>query len=251
VRDLSNEQRADLAAAVERLAASAAGETVGPEAEGRQRWLATLTSLLAIRDSAEQLAASAALSAAEHGADYPEIGAAAGMTRQGARRKWPGLAGLATQGQRKLMWWRDHHDQFVDCAKSVLDIAQESPWLTNLRAGLAEAVELAFVDSLDPLLIDAHAVAMNDPSDAREIGLLAALTADAYAATNGELINREAKACATGDCPHQAVVALFKAGRDAAPACREHAVEALRQPGTRIMAAFQPDVALAIFTESR
>jgi hypothetical protein len=244
VRDLSNEQRADLAAAVDRLAASTAGETVGPEADGRQLWLATLTSLLAIRDSAEQLAASAALSAAEHGADYPEIGAAAGMTRQGARRKWPGLAGLATQGQRKLLWWHDNRDQFLDCAKAVLDIAQDSPWLTNMRARL-ESTEF------DALLIDAHAVAMNDPSDAREIGLLAALTADAYAATSGELINREAKACATPDCPQRAVVALFKAGHEPAPVCREHAVQALRQPGARIVAAFQPDVALEIFTESR
>ncbi|HTI20630.1 MAG TPA: hypothetical protein VL652_06535 [Kutzneria sp.] len=85
---LSDEQRAELTAAVDRLARAA-----GPGADGDQRehWLAVLTTLLAVRDSAEQLAATAARKAADHGADYPEIGAAAGMTRQGARRKWPGL----------------------------------------------------------------------------------------------------------------------------------------------------------------
>lgn len=86
---LSDEQRADLTAAVDRLARTAAPS---PDGDQREHWLAVLTALLAVRDSAEQLAAAAARSAAEHGADYPDIGAAAGMTRQGARRKWPGLA---------------------------------------------------------------------------------------------------------------------------------------------------------------
>ena len=84
-----------------------------PDVDLRQMWLAKLASLLAIRDTAEQLAASAALSAAQRGADYPAIGDAAGMTRQGARRKWPGLAGLSDERQRKLAWWDSRGDQFA------------------------------------------------------------------------------------------------------------------------------------------
>jgi hypothetical protein len=83
---LSDEQRAELTAAIDRL--SRADDADGDQ---REHWLAVLTTLLAVRDSAERLAATAARRAAEHGADYPDIGAAAGMTRQGARRKWPGL----------------------------------------------------------------------------------------------------------------------------------------------------------------
>ena len=131
MRRLSDAQRTDLAAAVERLAWTAVRETLqlGPDAgpgsdladaDLREMWLAALTSLLAIRDSAEQLAASAALSAAQRGADYPAIGEAAGMTRQGARRKWPGLAGLSDERQRKLAWWASRGDQFARCARAVL-----------------------------------------------------------------------------------------------------------------------------------
>jgi hypothetical protein len=106
MRDMSDAQRTELTTAVEQLAWTVVREMLElkrdagprsdlPDADLRQMWLAALTSLLAIRDSAEQLAGSAALSAAQRGADYPAIGDAAGMTRQGARRKWPGLAGLS------------------------------------------------------------------------------------------------------------------------------------------------------------
>src|SRR5262245_52378734 len=94
-----------------------------PDADQRQMWLTALSALLAIRDSAEELAASAALSAAQRGADYPAIGHASGMTRQGARRKWPGLAGLADERQRKLTWWNSHGGQLAQCARAVLAAA--------------------------------------------------------------------------------------------------------------------------------
>lgn len=262
MRDLSNSQRAGLAAAVERLAWTTVGGAPddGPrsDADLRQLWLAALTSLLAIRDSAEQLAASAALSAAERGADYPEIGAAAGMTRQGARRKWPGLAGLADVRQRKLAWWAARGDQFLDCVRSVLETLAgqpELPWLDTLRSRLAEIDQAAparRLDLLDMMVIDAHAVAMNAPAGPRPIGLLAALTADSYAATNGHssLIDRTAKTCGTPGCPSEPVVDLFHTGQPPTPACRHHAVEALRQPANRIVTAYQPDVALAVFAEA-
>jgi hypothetical protein len=276
VRGLSNAQRADLTAAVEQMAWTVARETLElepdarpcsdlPDADLRQLWLAALTSLLAIRDSAEQLAASAALSAAQRGADYPAIGAAAGMTRQGARRKWPGLAGLADERQRKLMWWNTRGHQFAECVRAVLTTAEGQPglpWLANLRTRLAEIEEASpaqRLDALDIMLVDAHAVALNastpaEPTAALPIGLLAALTADAYATTNSHssLINRDAKACRKHDCPSEPIVELLRPDIDhqTVPACRQHAVEALRQPANRIVTAYQPDVALSVFAEA-
>ena len=60
----------------------------------RQAWLATLAGLTAVQESAAELSRTAATRAVEYGADYPDLGRATGMTRQGARRRWPGLAGL-------------------------------------------------------------------------------------------------------------------------------------------------------------
>lgn len=44
-----------------------------------------------LQQAAERLQRDAAVSAARAGAGYPQIGAACGLTRQGARRRWPGL----------------------------------------------------------------------------------------------------------------------------------------------------------------
>ena len=153
---LSDAQRADLAGAVEILAWTTVRETLQlgpdarpspdlPDADLRQMWLAALTSLLAIRDSAEQLAASAALSAAQRGADYPAIGEAAGMTRQGARRKWPGLAGLSDERQRKLTWWASRGDEFTRCARAVLAALPEGPRPAALRERLDDIDGLSCV----------------------------------------------------------------------------------------------------------
>ena len=218
-----------------------------PPGDERQLWLATLTSLLAIRDSADQLAGSAALSAAQHGADYPAIGDAAGMTRQGARRKWPGLAGLSDARQRKLAWWRRRGEQFAEGVRVVLATSEESPRLAVLRDRLAELT----VNSLDLALVDAHTVAVGEPTPtdaeaAHARGLLAALTADA--AMNSPLVTR----LVCGSCPAMSVVDLWGTdlGDHPVPACREHAIEALGRPTTRIVAAHQPDVALAVFAEA-
>jgi hypothetical protein len=269
----SDAQRTDVTAAVERLAWTVVRETLGlrpdaeprpdlPDADLRHLWLATLTSLLAIRDSAEQLAASAALSAAQRGADYPAIGDAAGMTRQGARRKWPGLAGLGDERQRKLTWWNRHGDQFAQCVRAVLTTAAESPRLAALRDRLddiEQASPAQRIDALDLALVDAHAVAVGtptpvEPTAAHASGLLAALTADAYAAMNSHssLIPRQDLTCATEGCRREPIVELWHpdSGDRPVPACREHAVEALRQQATRIVAAYQPDVALSVLTDA-
>jgi hypothetical protein len=273
VRKPSDAQRTGLAAAVEQLAWIAVRETLQlgpdagpgsdlPDADLRQMWLAALTSLLAIRDSAEQLAASAALSAAQHGADYPAIGEAAGMTRQGARRKWPGLAGLSDERQRKLTWWASRGDEFARCARAVLAISAEGPRLAILRERLddiEQASPAQRIDAFDMALVDAAAVAAGAPAPAGPVaahayGLLGALTADAYAAMSSHLslLSREDLACGTDGCSREPVVELWRpgSGRRPVPACREHAVQALGQPDIRIVAAYQPDIALSVFAQA-
>jgi hypothetical protein len=276
VERLSDSQRLALAMAVEQLAWTVVRERLElepdagprsdiPDAELRQMWLTALSALLAIRDSAEQLAASAALSAAQRGADYPAIGDAAGMTRQGARRKWPGLAGLADEHQRKLAWWNSRGEQLAECARVVLASTggqQELPRLADLRRRLTEMEQASpaqRVDAFDQLLVDAHAVALLSPSPAESsvapaIGLLAALTADAYAATNthAALIVRDDVACGVRGCPSEPVVQLLSpaSGFNAVPACHEHAVAAIRGQANRIVSAYQPNAALRVIAEA-
>ena len=273
MRGMSDAQRTDLTTAVEQLAWTVAGEMLEfepdagrrsdlPDVELRQMWLAALASLLAIRDTAEQLAASAALSAAQRGADYPAIGDAAGMTRQGARRKWPGLAGLSDERQRKLTWWHSRGNQFAQCVRAVLTTSGEEPRLAALRDRLADIEQASpaqRIDIFDMALVDAAAVAVGGPAPAEPAaaharGLLAALTADAYAAMNSHssLVSREGLACGTDGCPAEPIVDLWRPdfGHRPVPACREHAVGALGQPATRIVAAYQPDVALSVFAEA-
>jgi hypothetical protein len=60
----------------------------------RKAWLATLTGLEVVRHQVAHLAETAATRAVEYGADYPELGRAVGLTRQGARRRWPALPAL-------------------------------------------------------------------------------------------------------------------------------------------------------------
>ncbi|MFF3418874.1 response regulator [Streptomyces sp. NPDC002698] len=67
-------------------------EEAPPTTEGDSaRALALLHMLDQLQQAAERLQRDAAVSAARVGAGYPQIGAACGMTRQGARRRWPGL----------------------------------------------------------------------------------------------------------------------------------------------------------------
>ena len=66
----------------------------------RQAWLATLAGLSAVQVEIAELSRTAAARAVDYGADYPDLGDATGMTRQGARRRWPGLSGLSRTGRR-------------------------------------------------------------------------------------------------------------------------------------------------------
>ncbi|OPC76531.1 response regulator [Embleya scabrispora] len=62
-----------------------------PSPDGAARALALLHTLDRVRYATERLQREAAVDAARAGAGYPQIGAACGLTRQGARRRWPGL----------------------------------------------------------------------------------------------------------------------------------------------------------------
>ncbi|WP_333772541.1 hypothetical protein [Streptomyces sp. IBSBF 3136] len=53
--------------------------------------LLRLRVLTDVKRAVRHLEDQAARSAVESGAGYPEIGQAVGMSRQGARRRWPGL----------------------------------------------------------------------------------------------------------------------------------------------------------------
>ncbi|WP_413760539.1 response regulator [Streptomyces sp. MMBL 11-3] len=59
--------------------------------------LALLHVLDHLKQATERLQQEAAVAAARAGAGYPQIGAACGMTRQGARRRWPGLFNHSTE----------------------------------------------------------------------------------------------------------------------------------------------------------
>ncbi|MDI9832582.1 MULTISPECIES: hypothetical protein [Streptomyces] len=64
--------------------------------EARQGALARLHVLAGVKECVRHLEDQAAHAAAAHGAGYPEIGQAMNMSRQGARRRWPGLITSST-----------------------------------------------------------------------------------------------------------------------------------------------------------
>ncbi|MFF9314740.1 hypothetical protein ACF1BS_28045 [Streptomyces sp. NPDC014748] len=61
------------------------------EADARRRALVRLRVLAGVKKAVRRLEDQAARTAAANGAGYPEIGQAVSMSRQGARRRWPGL----------------------------------------------------------------------------------------------------------------------------------------------------------------
>ncbi|MGW6843330.1 response regulator [Streptomyces sp. NPDC054958] len=79
---------ADLA---RRLALHLQTDLSTPTADDRETALVRLHLLDHLQQAAERLQRGAAADAARAGAGYPQIGRACGMTRQGARRRWPGL----------------------------------------------------------------------------------------------------------------------------------------------------------------
>ncbi|MFG2947241.1 hypothetical protein [Streptomyces adustus] len=69
----------------------AAGRAGDPVPTDRVRALAHLYVLVTMEEAVQHLERGAARAAADAGAGYPEIGQVSRMSRQGARRRWPGL----------------------------------------------------------------------------------------------------------------------------------------------------------------
>ncbi|MER7921257.1 MULTISPECIES: hypothetical protein [unclassified Streptomyces] len=68
----------------------------GTAGETRRRALQRLHVLAGVKQAVRRLEDQAAHVAAASGAGYPEIGQALNMSRQGARRRWPGLITSST-----------------------------------------------------------------------------------------------------------------------------------------------------------
>ncbi|MGV9562408.1 hypothetical protein [Streptomyces sp. NPDC003480] len=66
-------------------------EPIDKADESRRHALLRLRVLANVKQAVRRLEDQAAHAAAASGAGYPEIGQAVGMSRQGARRRWPGL----------------------------------------------------------------------------------------------------------------------------------------------------------------
>jgi hypothetical protein len=86
----------ELARRLEQDSAQALAESPGAVDDARERALARLRVLAHVRQAARHLEDQAAHAAAASGAGYPEIGQAVSMSRQGARRRWPGLISHST-----------------------------------------------------------------------------------------------------------------------------------------------------------
>ncbi|QHC27491.1 hypothetical protein [Streptomyces sp. HF10] len=68
----------------------------GASGEARRHALERLHVLAGVKQAVRRLEDQAAHAAAASGAGYPEIGQALNMSRQGARRRWPGLITSST-----------------------------------------------------------------------------------------------------------------------------------------------------------
>ncbi|MFJ6217087.1 hypothetical protein ACIQGZ_27705 [Streptomyces sp. NPDC092296] len=74
-----------------RRAADRACQPLDGHDGGPTEALAHLHMLVHLQQAVERLADRAAEQAAEAGAGYPQLGRACNISRQGARRRWPGL----------------------------------------------------------------------------------------------------------------------------------------------------------------
>ncbi|MEU9027167.1 response regulator [Streptomyces sp. NPDC048383] len=90
-QDAAAVTRAAVADLARRLAHRLTDGPTSPEAEDPNPALVLLHVLEQVRQTAEGLQRDAAADAARAGAGYPQLGNACGISRQGARRRWPGL----------------------------------------------------------------------------------------------------------------------------------------------------------------
>ncbi|MEU0132938.1 response regulator [Streptomyces sp. NPDC006296] len=106
--DMAERARQAVAEAARKLALASAGPDGGRPApeDLRSDALASLHALAHLSRAVEECAALAARTAAREGAGYPQLGRAWGVSRQGARKRWPGLVFTARPASRPLP-----HDQ--------------------------------------------------------------------------------------------------------------------------------------------
>ncbi len=74
----------------------------GPDGTRLKSHLAMIALSEQVRRVAERIAASSAEEAVRLGAGYPDLGEAAGISRQAARKRWPGLE--PTGRRRRSIW---------------------------------------------------------------------------------------------------------------------------------------------------
>ncbi|MFD8595977.1 response regulator [Kitasatospora sp. NPDC059646] len=92
LRSTPQETAAIADAAVQRLARHLVAELLLESKGEMGRALGTLHVLDHLRRAGERLQRDVAVAAMRAGAGYPQLGSACGMTRQGARHRWPGIS---------------------------------------------------------------------------------------------------------------------------------------------------------------
>lgn len=90
-RDSAGVAEAAVGELAQRLARQLLDASPLPDPDEPALALALIRALEIVQQAAGRVQHDAAVTAARAGAGYPQIGAASGMTRQGARRRWPGL----------------------------------------------------------------------------------------------------------------------------------------------------------------
>lgn len=97
--ELADRARRAVADLAQRLALEPDAVPYGEDRDGDgtpadENWtdpLASLRALALLSRAVDECAAAAARAAAGEGAGYPQLGSAWGVSRQGARKRWPGL----------------------------------------------------------------------------------------------------------------------------------------------------------------
>ncbi|MEV3930019.1 response regulator [Streptomyces sp. NPDC053728] len=102
--ELAERARVAVAEAARQLVLLTPETDAGEEGPGEPRGdaLASLRALAYLGRAVEECAAVAARTAAQEGAGYPQLGRAWGVSRQGARKRWPGLVFLTRPASRPL-----------------------------------------------------------------------------------------------------------------------------------------------------
>ncbi|MFD6424840.1 response regulator [Streptomyces sp. NPDC060198] len=140
--ELADRARRAVADLAQRLALEPDAVPYGEDRDGTpadENWtdpLASLRALAFLSRAVDECAAAAARAAADGGAGYPQLGSAWGVSRQGARKRWPGLVFTQRPPSRPLP--NDHR----------------SPHMNGLAPRRSYTVLLVEDDVADAMLIE-------------------------------------------------------------------------------------------------